>query len=101
MSITATTPVNLARVRQDGDQVLITYWEADFMTQFHFFKQDREIDALHTTGGTHKASIDDFISKTNGFKNLRTFIGLQSRDAHFGHHLQHALADAFLVSLHN
>ena len=81
--------------------MLVPHRETDLVAQFHFFEEHSEIDTLHATRSTHKASIDDFIGNTNGFKNLCTFIRLQSRDAHFGHDLQHTLADALFVTLHN
>ena len=86
MSITAAAPVNLARVRQNSNLMLITYREANLMTQLHLCKKYGKIYPLHTTCSANKTSIDDLIGNTNGFENLCTFVRLQSGDAHFGHY---------------
>ena len=44
-----------------------------------------------------KHGLNDVFIQTDGFENLRSFITLQGRDAHLGHHFQHAFGHAFAV----
>ena len=74
MGITASTPVEVAWVRQDRYQVLITNWEPDLMAHLHFFKQHIKADTLDAAGCTGEAAGDDFIGETYCFKDLRALV---------------------------
>ena len=74
MGITTTTPVEVARVWQDRDQIFITNWETDLMTNLHFFKQHIKADTLDTAGCTGEAAGNDFIGETYCFKDLRALV---------------------------
>ena len=99
MAVATATPVNVAGIGQQGNEVFTACWKTDFMTAFHFLEQHAEAYSLHTAGGADEAPIDDLVSEAHGFENLRTLVGLQGRNTHFGHDLEHAFGDAFLVSL--
>ena len=101
VAVTAAAPMEVARVWQQRDHVLVAHGIPDLVALLHLFKQHREIDALHPAGGAHKAAIDDVIGEAHGFEDLRAFVGLQGGDAHLGHHLQHALGDSLLVGIDN
>ena len=59
-----------------------------------FLGQHVEIDALNAAGGAGEAAVDHFVGEADRFEDLRTFVGLQRRDAHLRHHLEHPLATA-------
>ncbi|EGG98755.1 hypothetical protein imdm_1953 [gamma proteobacterium IMCC2047] len=66
-----------------------------------FFGQHLKIDTADPAGSTGKAGFDNILRQTHRFKNLRAFIGVQSGNAHFCHHLQHAFADRFAIGRNN
>ena len=99
MAFTATAPMEVARVWQYGNEVLISNRVSDLVAQLHFFKEYREIDTLNSAGRSRETSINNLIGQAYGFKYLCTFIGLQGRDTHLCHHLEHAFADSFLVGV--
>ena len=44
--------------------------------------------------------MDDFVSKSDRFKNLCTLIALQCGDAHFCHHFEHPLGNSLTIGGH-
>ena len=44
--------------------------------------------------------IDHFLPQADRLEDLRAAIGLDRRDAHLGHHLDHALVDGLVVAFH-
>ena len=101
VAVATATPVEVAGVWQYRYLVLVAHRIANFVALFHLFIQRGEVDALHAAGCADEAALDYLIGQTHGFEDLRTLIGLQRRDTHLGHNLQHALAHAFLVRGHN
>ena len=71
------------------------------MTSQYFLGQYLEAHTLKTAGGVRKAQRDYFIMKPNRLEDLGTFIGLQCRDSHLAHDLEHALGNAFTISRHH
>ncbi len=57
---------------------------------------------LKTAGGVRETQRRLLsLCEPNRLKDLGTFIGLQRRDAHLAHDLEHALGNAFAVSRHH
>ena len=57
-----------------------------------------EVRALNAAVGALEAHADDFIAQADDFEQLRAAIARNGRDAHFGHDLEQALADAAPVT---
>ena len=62
-----------------------------------FLGQHVEVDALNAAGGAGEAAVDHFVLQADGFEDLRALVALQRRDAHLGHHLEHALGHALAI----
>ena len=90
-------PVELARIGQHGQPVDRLLRIAERMPPQRFFGQHVEIDALNAAGRAGEAAVDHFVLEADGFEDLRTLVALQRRDAHLGHHLEHALGDALAI----
>ena len=60
-----------------------------------------ETDPLNGGRCAREVRLDELRRQTYGVENLCTAIGLIGRDAHLGHHLQHALADGLDIVLAN
>ena len=58
-----------------------------------------EADAFDAGRGAGEIAGDELGREADGVENLRAAIGLIGRDAHLGHHLEHALADRLDVAL--
>ncbi len=56
-------------------------------------------DAFDHRGGAGEVVVDELRVEADGIEDLRTAVGLERRDAHLGHHLQHALLDGFDVGI--
>jgi hypothetical protein len=91
-------PVEVARIRQHAD-VLGTQRVADLVAALHLFGEHVEADALHAAGGADEGALDHVVGQADGLEDLRALVGLQGRDAHLGHDLEHALGDAFAVGV--
>ena len=48
------------------------------MSQQRFLRQYVKAHTLNSTGCSSEAKIDDFVSKSQGFKDLRALVALQS-----------------------
>ena len=44
-----------------------------------------------------EAALDDFVRDAERLEDLRALVGLQRRDAHLGHDLEHALGDGLAI----
>ncbi len=97
MAFATAAPVEVARVVEYRNAVLIFFREAQTVTTFGFFNQCFEVDALDPAGSANKAAINHIFSQTHGFEDLCATVGLQCGDAHLGHNLEHALGNRFLV----
>ena len=75
--------------------------EADRVAALHFLGQHVEPDPLDPARSARETSLHNVAGQPHGLEDLCALVGLQGRDAHLGHHLQHALADAFLVGIHD
>ncbi len=51
-----------------------------------------EVDAADGTRQPGEVLVEQLLADADGLEQLRTGVGRQRRDAHLGHHLQHALA---------
>ena len=51
-------------------------------------------------GRPGKILVDHLLPQADGLENLRAAIGLDRRDAHLGHHFDHALVDRLVVAFH-
>ena len=69
------------------------------MAALHLVGEDVEADALNAARGACETPLDDIVGQAHRFEDLGALVRLQGRDAHLGHHLQHALADALLVGV--
>ena len=58
-----------------------------------------QADAFDGGGGAGEIFLDEVGGQADRVEDLRAAIGLVGRDAHLGHHLQHALADRLDVVL--
>ncbi len=99
MDIAALAPVKVAGIVEHRYEVFRSCRIAQFVMLFHFIEQDVEIDALYPARRTDEAAVDDFVREAHGLENLSTLVGVQRRDPHLRHDLEHALGDAFLVRL--
>ena len=97
MSIPMSAPMKITWVLQDRDCYGVTRRETQGVTFLHFFSEHLKPNALHATCCSRETTFDDIVGEADSLKNLCTFVGLKSGDAHFRHHLEHALSDAFLV----
>lgn len=50
-------------------------------------------------GCPSKAQVNNFISQTQYFKYLGSFVAMQRADTHFGHNFQHANANSLHVAI--
>ena len=90
-------PVIFARVGQARNIARGSPWKSQLVTSQDFLCQHIKTHALQTACGVSKAQIDDFALHTDGLEYLCAFIGLQSRDPHFSHHLKNAFGDTFAI----
>ena len=67
------------------------------MAAQRLFFEHVEIDALHAAGRADETAVDDLGAEAECLEDLRALVGLQRRDAHLGHDLEHALGDALAV----
>ena len=65
-----------------------------------FLGQHVEVDALDAAGGAGEAAVDHFVAQADRFEDLGALVALQRRDAHLGHHFEHALGDALAIGGH-
>ncbi len=63
------------------------------------FRDLLQADALDGGAGAEEELVDEGGLEADRVEDLRAAIGLVGRDAHLGHHLQHALADRLDVAL--
>ena len=61
------------------------------MAAQEFRGQYLEVNTLDAAGSARETPLDDFVPQSHRFKNLGSLVGVQCRDPHLGHHLQHAL----------
>ena len=66
-----------------------------------FLGQHVEIDALDAAGRAGEAAVDHFVVQADRLEDLRALVALQRRDAHLGHHFEHALGDALAIGVHD
>src|SRR5690606_464620 len=90
-------PMELARIRQGRKPILVLLGEAERVTAQHLLLEHVEADALQAAHGAGEATVDDLVVDADGLEDLRALIGLQRRDAHLRHDLEHALRDALAV----
>ena len=74
VTVTAITPVNVARVIQDRNACDARGWEANAVTTFCLFNEGVEANALHTASRADEASIDNLVGQANDFENLCAFV---------------------------
>ena len=72
------TPVVHTGIRQYGQAMLFALRITDVMTHFAFFRNHVEPDPFDAAGSSGKAGVNNLIIQTNGFKDLGSFITLQS-----------------------
>src|SRR3954469_8837585 len=65
------------------------------VTTQSFFGDEIEADAADARRRSDEVAIDERRAQTDGFPELGAAVTLESGDAHFGHHLQEALAHCF------
>eukprot|EP00123_Amoebidium_parasiticum_P018834 comp24298_c0_seq1/m.45560 comp24298_c0_seq1/g.45560 ORF comp24298_c0_seq1/g.45560 comp24298_c0_seq1/m.45560 type:complete len:1025 (+) comp24298_c0_seq1:2711-5785(+) len=63
--------------------------------------QDLHVHTLDAACAVGKAAVNHIGAKTNGLEDLGALVGLQSADAHLGHHLAHAVVHGRLEVLGN
>ena len=91
------TPVEFAGVRQHRQPVARLRRKPQRVTTQHFFGQHVKIDTLNAAGGSGKATINHFVAEAYGLEDLCTFVRLERRDAHLGHHLEHSLGNTLAI----
>ena len=69
------------------------------MTALHLLGEDIQAHALHPACGALEGALDDIVRQSDRLEYLRTLVGLQGGDAHFRHHLEHALGGALAVGV--
>ena len=70
------------------------------MAAQHFLGQLIKIHPLHATGGANEAKVNHLVLQADCLKNLCALVGMKRRDAHLGHHLEHALGHALAIRSH-
>ncbi len=93
--------MEFARIGQRRRSFGFALGKSQRMTSQQLSGQHIEAHALYATGRAGKATFNHFVSQAQSFENLRSLVGLQRRDAHLGHHLQHALGHALAVGGHD
>src|SRR5690606_30101539 len=73
---------------------------AELVAAPRFLHELGEADPLERADGADEAALDDVVVQAERLEDLRALVGLQRRDAHLGHDLQHALGDALAVRRH-
>ena len=99
--IAVSAPMKVPGVWQHGDVLAVANGITESVATLHLFGQHREVRTLYTACRTPEGSCDDVLSKSNSLENLRAFVGLQCRDAHFRHHFEDALGHRFAVGIHH
>ena len=95
--VAATAPVEIAGVGEHGQGHGVTRRIAGRVAALHLFREHLEAHALHAARGSGKTAFHDFVRQAHGLEDLRALVGLQRRDAHLRHHLEHPLGHALLV----
>ena len=99
--VAMTAPMEIAWVRQHRRGGDAAPRKADRVAALHFLGQHVKAHALHAARRAAETPLHHFVRKPDRLENLRALVGLQGGNAHLGHHLQHAFADAFAVRLHH
>src|SRR5690606_11543858 len=97
MLLARASPMELAWIRQDRQPVLLPLGEAEPVTPERLLLEHVEADALDAADGAGEAAVDDLVGDADGLEDLRALVGLQRRDAHLRHDLEHPLRDALPV----
>ena len=93
MCVAVSAPVKVTGVWQHGDVFLVS----ESMATLHFLGKYFHVDTAHSAGGTDKCNVHHFLIEPHDLKDLCALVGLQRRNTHFTHHLQHAFAYRFSV----
>ena len=93
----ALAPVEVPGIGQRASVAARLAREAQFMAPLDLFGQHAETDPAHAALRVGEAAVDHLRSQPDRLEDLRPLVGLQGRDAHLGHHLEDALADALAV----
>ncbi len=101
MGVAVASPVEVARIWQDINLVLVPSWIAEVMSALHFFCQHLKRNPFYAARGACKRLMNNIASKADGLKNLSPFVGLEGRYTHFGHDLEHPLAHGLFVVGHD
>ena len=84
-------PLVLAARRQLGLALRLALGERRRVAHEHFARDHVEADAADARGGAGEVFVDDVLAQAHGLEHLRAVVTLHGRDAHLGHHLDHAL----------
>ena len=90
-------PVEFAGVRQRRQRVGRVVRIAERVAPQRFLLEHGEVDALEAADGAVEAALDDFVGDPERLEDLPALVGLQRRDAHLRHDLQHALRDGLAI----
>src|SRR5690606_4766746 len=97
VTLAGAAPVELAGVRQARELVLFALRIAERVAAQRLLLEHVEADALQAADRAREAAVDDLVVEPERLEDLRTLVGLQRRDAHLRHHLEHSLRDALAV----
>ena len=70
------------------------------MFLIHLFCDIFHSDTTHAADGSGEIFVDNFLRDTDGFKNLRTLVRLNSGNTHLGSNLYDTMQDCCIVIIH-
>src|SRR5687767_14728580 len=94
-------PVELAQIWQLRQSIVDTLWITKQVSAKRLFGEDVKGHALDAARCPGEAQLDDFVSQSQRFKNLRPLVALQGANAHLGHYLEHAFGNGFAIRSHD
>ena len=97
VALAGAAPMEFAGVRQRRQLVGWVVRITEGVAAQRFLFEDREIDALEAADRAAEAALDDFVGNAERLENLPALVGLQRRDAHFRHDLEHALRNGLPI----
>jgi hypothetical protein len=97
VALAAAAPMELAGVRQRRQLVVGVVRVRQRVAAQRFLLEDCEIHALQAADRAVETALDDLVGEPERLEDLPALIGLQRRDAHLRHDLEHAFADGLPV----